>query len=110
MAKKLAHTTSTSLHIAEIRGIEMADIQRRYSGKKAATTDRQVILKARVIDGVTVMKVKEEKARQAEQEVHQVSRISCDRLVSAAAGAAVTLAVLWLGLVLAAAATVILHT
>jgi len=77
---------------------------------KAATTDRQVILKARVIDGITVMKVKEEKARQAEQEARQVLRMSCDRLVSAATGAAVTLAVLWLGLVFAAAAAVILHT
>jgi len=37
------------------------------------------------------------------------SRISHDRLVSAAARATVTLAVLWLGLVSAAAATVILR-
>jgi len=73
MAKKLAHTVSTSLHVTEIRGIEMADIQRRYRGKKAATTDRRVISKARVIDGATVMKVKEEKARQAEQEAHQAA-------------------------------------
>ena len=37
-----------------------------------------------------------------------VSRISCDRLVSAAAGSAVTLAILWRGLVSAATAVVIL--
>jgi len=73
MAKKLAHTALTSLHVAEIRGIEMADIQRWYSGKKAVTTDRWVISKARVIDGATVMKVKEEKARQAEQEAYQAA-------------------------------------
>jgi len=73
MAKKLAHTASTSLHVAEIRGIEMADIQREYRGKKAATTDRRVISKARVIDGATVMKVKAEKARQAEKEAHQAA-------------------------------------
>jgi len=73
MAKKLAHTASTSLHVAEIRSIEMADFQRRYRGLKAATTDRWVILKARVIDGDTVMKAKEEKARQAEAEAHRAA-------------------------------------
>jgi len=40
----------------------------------------------------------------------QVSRISRDRLVSAAVGAAVTLAALWLGLITAATVTVILRT
>jgi len=39
-----------------------------------------------------------------------LSQISCDRLVSAAAGDAVILIILWLGLVSAAAAAVILHT
>jgi len=73
IAKKFAHTASTSLHVAEIRDIEMVDIQRRYCGKKVATTDRRVISKARVIDGATVMKVKEEKARQVEQEAHQTA-------------------------------------
>jgi len=73
MANKLAHTASTSLYVAEIGGNEIADIQRWYSGKKAATTDRRVTLKARVIDGATVIKVKEEKARQAEQEAHQAA-------------------------------------
>jgi len=38
-----------------------------------------------------------------------VSRISRGRLVSAAAGAAVTLAALWLALITAAAATIILR-
>jgi len=37
-----------------------------------------------------------------------LSRISYDRIVSAAAGAAVTLATRWLGLITAAAATVII--
>jgi len=73
MAKKLAHTASTSLHVAEIRSIEMADFQRRYRGLKAATTDRRVISKARVIDGDAVMKSKEEKARQAEAEAHRAA-------------------------------------
>jgi len=40
---------------------------------------------------------------------HSMSRISCGRLVSAAGGAAVTLVALWLALITAAAATVILH-
>ena len=40
---------------------------------------------------------------------NRLSRISHDRLVSAAAGAAVTLAVLWLGLITAAAAAVLLR-
>ena len=71
MANKLAHTASTSLHTAEKTGIEMVDIQGWYRGKKVATTDQWVISKARVIVGTTVMKVKEEKGRQAEQEVHQ---------------------------------------
>jgi len=39
----------------------------------------------------------------------QLSRTSRDRLLSAAAGAAVTLAALWLALITAAAATVILR-
>jgi len=39
----------------------------------------------------------------------RVSRISRGRLVSAAAGAATTLVALWLTLITAAAATVILH-
>ena len=73
MAKILAHTASTLLHVAEIRSIEMADFQRLYRGLKAATTDRWVILKARVIDGDTVMKAKEEKARQAEVEAHRAA-------------------------------------
>ena len=38
-----------------------------------------------------------------------LSRISRDRLISAAAGAAVTLAALWLGLITVAAATIILR-
>jgi len=73
MAKILAHTASTLLHVAEIRSIEMADFQRLYRGLKAATTDRWVILKARVIDGDAVMKAKEEKARQAEAEAHRAA-------------------------------------
>jgi hypothetical protein len=52
---------------------DMADFQRRYRGRIAATTDRRVISKARVIDGAAVMKVKEEKARQAEEEAHQAA-------------------------------------
>ena len=72
MAKKLAHTALTSLRVAKIRSIEMADFQRWYRGLKAAT-DRRVISKARVIDGDAVMKAKEEKARQAEAEAHRAT-------------------------------------
>jgi len=38
-----------------------------------------------------------------------VSRISCGRLISTAAGATITLVALWLALITAAAATVILR-
>ena len=71
MAKKLAHTASTSLHVAEIRSIEMADFHRQYRGLKAATTNRRVISKARVIHVTAVMKARGEKARQAEAEAHR---------------------------------------
>jgi hypothetical protein len=43
----------------------MADIRRQYRGKKAATTDRRIISRARVIDGAAVVKAREEKASQA---------------------------------------------
>ena len=39
----------------------------------------------------------------------RMSQIECSGLLGAAAGAALTLATLWLGLITAAAATVILH-
>jgi hypothetical protein len=38
-----------------------------------ATTDRRVISKARAIDGTAMMKAKEEKARQEEEEAYQAA-------------------------------------
>jgi len=65
MTKKLAHTASTALHAAEITTIEMADIRKQYRGKKAASNDRWIISRARVINGAAVAKAREEKASQA---------------------------------------------
>jgi len=62
--RRFAHTAETALHIAEIKSIELADVRREYAGKKAATTGRRVITKARVIDGASVKKIKEEREEQ----------------------------------------------
>lgn len=48
----------------EIRDIEISDIRRQYAGKKAATTDRRVLSKTRVITGATVAKMREQRENQ----------------------------------------------
>ena len=51
-------------YIAESKRIELADVRRGYAAKKAVTTDRRVITKARVIDGASVKRIKEEREKQ----------------------------------------------
>ena len=61
VVRRFGHTTQVTLSTAEIRGVELADIHRQYAGKKAATTDRRVLTKARVIDGGTLMKLRDKR-------------------------------------------------
>jgi len=78
--RRFGHTTQTALSTAEIRGIELADIRRQYAGKKAATTDRRIITKARVIDGTTLIKMRNERV--------ELDRLKAERTVNKRKGKA----------------------